>query len=182
MPEHPFSSKEEFYQTYVAGLERLLDQADVGTFILVQANASMHPDIMARLEEPLRIRFHSLADRCRELFRQGRIPREISDEDLLVFLKLLSIGFDEVEAIDNRVVDDWEIYFTTIKQFAADVIHRIDTVAANPAFQKCEAILLEEEKIEVLLKRLRGEMSLVEIEVDGALEQIETSKKKQKGE
>lgn len=83
---------------------------------------------------------------------------------------------------DKPTRDDWETYFTTIKEFAEDVIRRVDVVAANPTFQKCENVLAEDEKTEIILKRIRGEMSLVEIEAEGALEQIEDSKKKQKGE
>ena len=83
---------------------------------------------------------------------------------------------------DKPMRDDWETYFTTIKGFAGEVIRRVDAVSGNPVFQKCESLLSEDEKTETMFKRLRGEMSLVEIEAEGALEQIENSKKKQKGE
>ncbi len=83
---------------------------------------------------------------------------------------------------DKPTRDDWETYFTAIKGFAAEVIRRVDAVAGNPVFQKCENVLSEDEKTEIMFKRLRGEMSLVEVEAEGALEQIEDSKKKQKGE
>lgn len=83
---------------------------------------------------------------------------------------------------DKPTRDDWETYFTAIKEFAADVIRRVDAVSGNPAFQKCEKVLSQDEKTEIMFKKLRGEMSLVEVEAEDALEQIENSKKKQKGE
>jgi len=111
----PFSSNDAFRHAFASGLERLLeDEAGLGPFILVLANATFDPDIQDGLRHVLARRFGELAELCRRSFAAGREPDEPPD-DLSVFLRLMAIGFEHIEPGLWRGLGPWELQFNQVR-------------------------------------------------------------------
>ncbi len=111
-----FASPDALRAAFVTGLRRLIGNPDLGALVLVMANACFDPAIRAELETPLRRWFQELASRVRDELRHGRPPDEPPD-DLLVFLKLMAIGFDGVRLTRFRCAGPWEIQFNHVRAF-----------------------------------------------------------------
>jgi len=116
MRHSPFSSTQQFRQAFVRGLEGLLEQPELGSYILVHANASFDPKVGASLERRLRRQYLALSDSYRDALRQGRTLTGALD-DLLVFLKLMAIDFDGVQPTERRRAGPWEVQFNHLRAF-----------------------------------------------------------------
>lgn len=114
--QSPFDSPASLRAAFVRGLEELLRDDGLGAYILVLANASLDPRLRAALREPLRERFEVHAGRCRRLLGQGATPDEAAD-DLLVFLKLMALGFDALGSTETRQAGAWEMQFNLLRSF-----------------------------------------------------------------
>ncbi len=112
----PFHSPEEFWSTFNRGFLPLLNQDQLGTFILVLANASFDPALQRELHEPLQQQFRTLYQRLENQLLNGEIPTE-NEEDLLVFLKIATVGLDRIATSRSRVADGWEIHFNPLRAF-----------------------------------------------------------------
>lgn len=94
----------------------MLNHDSLGTLILGCANATFDPFIFDATHAALRNQFRKLEQRLLADFREGRQVDE-SDEDLLVFLKMLVVGFDDLAQTDFREEDGWEIQFNQVRAF-----------------------------------------------------------------
>jgi hypothetical protein len=110
----PFLSRDALEQAFVAGLERQLHSPSLGAFILVLANASFDAGFWPALRPRLAARFEELADAIRADLRAGRQP-DAPDDDLLVFLKLMAMGFDAVTPTLFRQAGAWELQFNGLR-------------------------------------------------------------------
>ncbi len=112
----PFDSLPSFRTAFTRGLEQLLHDDGLGAYILVLANAGFDAEIFASLQAPLRRRFEAHRARCRAVLAEGR---ELDDapDDLLVFLKLLALGFDAVGTTEFRDAGPWELQFNLVRSF-----------------------------------------------------------------
>ncbi len=111
-----FSSASRFSLAFNQGLVEMLNHDSLGTLILGCANATFDPFIFEATHFALRTRFRKLEKLFLDNFRQGRQVNE-SDEDLLVFLKMLVVGFDELAQTVFRHEDEWEIQFNQVRAF-----------------------------------------------------------------
>ena len=109
-----FSSLETLRAAFIAGLERQLAEPGLGTFILVLANASFDPAIWPLLKDRLAERFASLAAEVSEGLRSGR-KLAYPDDDLMVFLKLMAMGFDAISGTEWRQAGPWEVQFNPLR-------------------------------------------------------------------
>lgn len=109
-----FSGPDRLRGEFVAGLERQLAEPGLGTFILVLANAGFDPVIWPLLKDQLAIRFAELAAEVSEDLRSGR-KLGYPDDDLMVFLKLMTMGFDAVSGTEWRRAGPWEIQFNPLR-------------------------------------------------------------------
>jgi len=127
----PFRSPDDFRAAFVAGLQRLVEEPGLGAFILVLANANFDADIQPLLAPRLAARFAELGDRCRKALRRGR-PIDAPPDDLLVFLKLLAIGIDDLPTTTWRRAGPWEIQFNPVRALrpARSSAARIDQLVA----------------------------------------------------
>lgn len=116
MEQSPFSSRADFRRAFLLGLERLLEHDALGSYILVHANASFDPDLGAALEPALRSRFATLSRIYHARLAEGR-KLEGAADDLLVFLKLMVIGFDGVQPTARRQAGPWEVQFNHLRAF-----------------------------------------------------------------
>ncbi|MEW8348568.1 MAG: hypothetical protein AB2687_09675, partial [Candidatus Thiodiazotropha taylori] len=66
MKQSPLESHTAMQQAFASGLERLLQQPGVGSYILVHANASFDAEIYQTLKSQLARRFEQHAEFCRQ--------------------------------------------------------------------------------------------------------------------
>jgi hypothetical protein len=116
MSDSPFLSLELFRKVFSNGLRRLLAAPDLGGYILAHANAAFDEQLLAALHPELRSSYNQLAKQCREALHAGREVEGAAD-DMLVFLKLMAIGFDGVQVTRFRSLDDWELQFNHLRAF-----------------------------------------------------------------
>jgi hypothetical protein len=112
----PFDSLSEFRNLFTAGLGRLLDAPDLGAYVLVLANALYDEGLSSQLHEPLQRRFEEHLGRVRRTLAGGQEPKDARD-DLLVFLKLATIGLDALGATERRMSGPWELQFNLLRAF-----------------------------------------------------------------
>lgn len=105
----PLASTAALEQAFAEGLHRMLRQHDgLGVYILALANAASDPELWSQLREPLTERHYHHAALITTALRQGR-PLNEPEDDLLVFLKLIAIGFDHLRLTEWRQAGPWEI-------------------------------------------------------------------------
>lgn len=111
-----FDSSDQFRSVFEAGLERMLDTGGLNLFILVCANASFDDRLFGRLRRRLQAEYNALLSGFQQAFRTGGRVAEAQD-DLLVFLKMASIGFESLQLTRQRASGVWEIQFNHLRSF-----------------------------------------------------------------
>lgn len=115
MRSTPFTSPADLEDHFSRGLANLLAaHEDLGVHILCLANAAYDHGLWARLREPLARCHLRHAAAITEALRQGRRLQEPED-DLLVFLKLMAIGFEGLATTAWRRAGPWRIQFNPIR-------------------------------------------------------------------
>ncbi len=110
----PFLSEAALRDAFAQGLQELLRRDELGTFILAYANANFDPAIGSALQSRLDERFAALAQRCRALLREGK-PLQGASDDVMVFLKLMAIGFANLRPREVRTLGPWELQFNHVR-------------------------------------------------------------------
>lgn len=111
-----FRDMEAWRTAFVRGLDEMLAQEQLGSFILVLANAVYAPAIHAQLRPRLARRFTEFSGRYRELLAGGR-PLPAAPDDLLVLLKLMVVGFDALQPTVARALGVFEVQFNHLRAF-----------------------------------------------------------------
>ncbi|MEW8505843.1 MAG: hypothetical protein AB2598_04015 [Candidatus Thiodiazotropha sp.] len=129
----PFDSPEQLKQAFTSGLQRLLRNPGLGSYILVHANACFDSGVYRVLKDDLVRRFDQLAANCRDTLSEGREPAGAED-DQLVFLKLMAVGFDGVHATEFRQSGEWELQFNHVRAFRPSRMSREPVTGISRAF------------------------------------------------
>lgn len=112
-----FNDPESYRRGFVDGLARMLAEHEgLGVFILVLANATFDPLIYRGLREPLRQRYQLLSDRLQRQLAGGTPVSEAPD-DLVVFLKLMAVGFEQLHLTEFRSAGPWQLQFNHLRGF-----------------------------------------------------------------
>lgn len=114
--QEPFGTTAQLRAAFNAGLLKLARQEDLGPFILTCANATFDQALHAGLEGPLREHFTVLSERYVQAFRAGRHVAAV-EEDLLVFLKILAVGFGALRPTEFRHEAVWQVQFNPVRAF-----------------------------------------------------------------
>lgn len=109
-------STEAYRTSFNAGLRRLLATEGLGVFILVLANAANDARVWEVLEPELRQRFLTLQRELKERLLDGARISE-TDDDLMVMLKLMAVGFDAIRTRERRHSDGWELQYNPVRSF-----------------------------------------------------------------
>lgn len=111
----PLTSLPALEQAFAESLAAMLEQhRGLGVYILVLANAAFDGALWARLAAPLARRHAHLAEAMTAtLRRSGRLDEP--DDDVLVFLKLLAIGFAHLHTTQSRRAGPWALSFNPIR-------------------------------------------------------------------
>ena len=111
----PFISLPALEQNFADGLAAMLENhRGLGVYILVLANAAYDPKLWTRLSPSLSVRHAELAAALTHTLRNGRKLAE-QEDDVLVFLKLLAIGFDHLKTMEDRRAGPWHLFFNPIR-------------------------------------------------------------------
>jgi len=86
----------------------------LGVYILVLANAAYDKTLWAQLAPALARRHAELAETLTDTLRHGEKPAE-PDDDVMVFLKLNTIGFDHLGLMESRRAGPWDVMFNPLR-------------------------------------------------------------------
>lgn len=114
MKNQLFSSTQQFRHIFEQGLVQLLEYNELGIFILVLANASFDRHVHDYTDKALIEKYQQLSEKYQFLLRDGQLLTEPED-DILVFLKLMAMGFDKVTQTEFRQTRQWELQFNHIR-------------------------------------------------------------------
>lgn len=109
----PFHNGREFRAAFVRNLGHVLTHDDIGEFILVLANASYDEELFHLLEGRLYQRYQELSASFDDLRKQ---QQELTD-DMLVFQKLLELGFENLTNTRFREIGPWRVQFNQLRSF-----------------------------------------------------------------
>ncbi|MBT5229031.1 MAG: hypothetical protein HOM11_02025 [Methylococcales bacterium] len=123
-----FSSQTHFKQQFTDGLQQLLHKPNLGSYILALANSTLSANLFESLQQPLKHQFDQFQDMLFDAMAQGTDP-QIADDDLMVFLKLALLGFDNLGLAEQRSAKQWQIHFNHLRAFKPQ---RMTTQAAPP--------------------------------------------------
>lgn len=112
----PFSSVESFRQQFNQGLHALLEKHQLGTFILCLANATNDAELFSQLESKLSQQFQQLLEQYQAELKNG-VEINAVEEDLLVFLKLHALGFDNIQLTQQKILSPWRYQFNQLRSF-----------------------------------------------------------------
>lgn len=111
----PFNSAADLEQAFARGLLDMLDRhGDLGVYILALANAAYETALWQRLRGALAARHLQHAEAISATLRQGRRP-QAPEDDLLVFLQLMALGFEHVPPVRWRRLGPWSLQFNPIR-------------------------------------------------------------------
>ena len=110
----PFASPAVFEACFLEGLERQLDDGALGAFILVLANATFEQRLWERLRGRVADHLELRAAELRTALQSGG-SLAASQDDQLVFLKLLAIGLDHLDVTQLRRPGKWEVQYNLVR-------------------------------------------------------------------
>ncbi|MCU0934114.1 MAG: hypothetical protein MUE86_06700 [Thiobacillaceae bacterium] len=128
----PFASRAHLEELFNTGLRAMLDAHDeLGTHILVLANAVQDAALWHDLRVALEESHTRHAERAGAALRNGRAPAAAAD-DVTVFLKLMAIGFPHLAAVESRRVPAdpmqalpaWELQFNPLRALRPERMSR----------------------------------------------------------
>ena len=109
-----FSSPGSFRTAFEKGLDRQLDEDALGTFILVLANTLFDEQIFVKLKDRLQQNYEQKKLDYASKLQQGK-PLHDAPDDMLVFLKLMVMGFDNLSTIEYRQTSNWQLQFNQLR-------------------------------------------------------------------
>lgn len=111
----PFASLATLQQEFAEGLAGMLaSHRNLGVYILVLANAAYDDTLWPRLAPVLARRHAELAGAITGALRHGTALTE-PDDDLMVFLKLHMIGFEQLGRVEIRHAGPWHVMFNPLR-------------------------------------------------------------------
>ena len=114
-PPSPLTSLPALESNFADGLAAMLESdRSLGVYILVLANAAYDPKLWSQLAHALSARHAELAAALTDALRNGRNVTE-PDDDVLVFLKLNTIGFEHLGLMESRRAGPWDVMFNPIR-------------------------------------------------------------------
>jgi ATP adenylyltransferase/5',5'''-P-1,P-4-tetraphosphate phosphorylase II len=110
------TSNQKLSQTFADGLKEILEHEGLGVLVLVFANSVMKPGLYEALKQPLLERFNKSQETYRDLIMSGRKIND-SDDDMLVFLKMLMVGYENIKLVEMKKQGVWELQFNHLRGF-----------------------------------------------------------------
>lgn len=109
------TSPDQLEQGFADGLAAMLEKHQgLGVYILALANAAYDPALWTALAPALQARHTQLAGAMTQKLRSGEAIAQPED-DVMVFLKLMAIGFEHVQTVQSRQAGDWQLFYNPIR-------------------------------------------------------------------
>ena len=133
-----FENENRFRHAFSRGLEELLHHEQLGSFILVLANAIYDEGLWTQLQPAISRRFEQLASQVRQALSDGRRLEQAPD-DVLVFLKLMAVGLDNLQVTRFRKTGPWQLQYNQLRAFrparmSDDIVNDLHAPFDNNAF------------------------------------------------
>ena len=109
-----FDSEQAFHTAFVSGLEQLPAENELGAFILVLANASFDPAIFQVLSPALKRQFQAWQQ---QFLESPAAAGNFAADDVAVFEKLRSAGFEHLQTTRTRMEGIWQLQFNQLRSF-----------------------------------------------------------------
>ena len=109
-----FSSPDSLRSSFENGLVRQLKEDSLGTFILVLANSLLDEQIFLKFRERLKENFKQKKQAYANNLRGGKQLHGAPD-DIQVFQKLITMGFDNLSTTEYRHTENWELQFNQLR-------------------------------------------------------------------
>lgn len=110
-----FESNRAFHNAFADGLQGMLAYEGLGGLILVAANACMESTLSKQLDKRLQLRCQQAEGQIRESLQLGQ-PLSGSEDDLLVFLKMVMIGYESLQLAQFRTLEGgWELQYNPLR-------------------------------------------------------------------
>jgi len=109
-----FTSPETLRTAFENGLARQLENEAPGTFILVLANSLFDGHIFSKFNSRLAEKFEQKKQDYSIRLKQGKQLSGAPD-DILVLLKLIAIGFENLSTTEYRQTENWELQFNQLR-------------------------------------------------------------------
>ena len=109
-----FSSPDSLRSSFEKGLDRQLKEDSLGTFILVLANSLFDEQIFLKFRDRLKKVFEQKKQAYANNLRPGKHLHGAPD-DILVFQKLITMGFDNLSTTQYRYTENWELQFNQLR-------------------------------------------------------------------
>ena len=111
-----FSSPERYQEQFRSGLDHLLRNDSLGAFVLVLANATYDDTLYELLSPHLHQRFEQNAEALTRDLREG-CRMNHAEDDLVVFLKLMALGLDNLKKTRFRSEGPWQLQYNQLRAF-----------------------------------------------------------------
>lgn len=109
-----FASPKTLRTAFENGLARQLEDEAPGTFILVLANSLFDEHIFNKFKSRLVEKFDQKKQDYSIRLKQGKqLPG--APDDILVFLKLITMGFENLRTTEYRQTENWELQFNQLR-------------------------------------------------------------------
>jgi len=129
-----FLSETNFRRHFIAGLEQMLIENDeLGVFILVMANALIASEVWERLDSVLRQQFNENSDHFKSTLTNGETLK-FSDDDIQVFLKMMVVGYKSLSPREQHALEYWSIEFNMLRAFRPPRSATLDIVTNHAPF------------------------------------------------
>ena len=115
MPAPVFQSSDQFRQHFIRQLHTIADEAEIGVFILVLANAISKPEIFASLKDTLTARFQFIKKHLTTV--KTRSMNAIPADDLEVFKALGELDFSSLPLASKKTLGHWQLQFNALRSF-----------------------------------------------------------------
>ena len=111
-----FSSETSYRSFFYDGLvEMIRKYPQPGTWILVAANAFMEKEYREFLDVELQMSFTEIGGKIRDSLLAGDTTG-VAEDDLLVFLQILLIGYSNLRSVERRRIDAvWDLQFNPLR-------------------------------------------------------------------
>lgn len=117
------------------GLDRQLQEESLGTFILVLANAMFDESIFTKLKDRLHEKYEQKKQHYANDLRQGK-PLQDAPDDILVFQKLIAMGFENLSTTEYRYSENWQLQFNQLRSLRPQRMSRETISGLSQAFNE----------------------------------------------
>ena len=133
------SSTDRYKQAFAEGLTDILQARTAGTFILACANIFQHPELLEKNKNHLREVYAGIEEYYLTCSSNNQQPDDSAD-DISVMNKIITIGFDKLEQLQNRHIETdvmtFQVSFNQLRSFRPARMSTVKDICLNTGFKQ----------------------------------------------